>query len=166
MPKTAKIAGNTTDKLNELYLTCLEPPARPVDPLSAEELERGRLLARRYTIGLMRRHKIQEKDLQQKIRHKWRAIHALPTLELRKEALTVTDPCVPLDRPLAAFTPPLRGFHWAASLLLRKRHPLALHAGGECTLTVTTSQGTVGMGRCEHPVVEQLCCRQGSRCGS
>ncbi len=83
------------------------------DPLSAEELERGRLLARRYvvarfvqsttevscesscplalcfacryTIGLMRRHKIQEKDLQQKIRHKWRAIHALPTLELRKE---------------------------------------------------------------------------------
>ena len=30
MPKTAKIAGNTTDKLNELYLTCLEPPARPV----------------------------------------------------------------------------------------------------------------------------------------
>lgn len=29
------------------------------------------------------------------------------------QALTVTDPCVPLDRPLAAFTPPLRGFHWA-----------------------------------------------------
>jgi hypothetical protein len=30
VPKSAKVAGNTTDKLNELYLTCLEPPGKPV----------------------------------------------------------------------------------------------------------------------------------------
>jgi hypothetical protein len=29
------------------------------------------------------------------------------------QALTITDPFVPLDRPLANWTPPLRGFHWA-----------------------------------------------------
>ncbi len=62
------------------------------EPLSPEELERGNQLARRYTQQMMKRHKIQEKDLQQKIRNKWRAIHALPSLELRKEVCHRASP--------------------------------------------------------------------------
>ena len=61
------------------------------EPLTPEELERGTALAKRYTQQMMKRHKIQEKDLQQKIRHKWRAIHALPTIELRKEVRAVAS---------------------------------------------------------------------------
>ena len=53
--------------------------------MSAEELERGTALAIQYTRQMMKRHKILEKDLQEKIRLKWCAIYALPTDDLRKE---------------------------------------------------------------------------------
>ncbi len=50
------------------------------------------------------------RDLQRKIRLKWAAIHALPTVELRREALVI-DPYVPLRTRVPTQTPPLKGFH-------------------------------------------------------
>ena len=52
---------------------------------------------------------MQMKDLTRKLQLKWAAIYALPTPELRAEALFV-DPYVPLDLRLATDTPPLLGF--------------------------------------------------------
>ena len=47
-----------------------------------------------------------DQDYNAKIRLKWAAIHALPTEELRLEALRVTDFIVPQRKRVAAWTPP------------------------------------------------------------
>jgi hypothetical protein len=57
-------------------------------PLTPEESERGTRLAKQYQRMMWKRHKMQMMDTQEKIRLKWRAIYALPTLELRKEVRT------------------------------------------------------------------------------
>lgn len=54
------------------------------------------------------------RDLQRKLKLKWAAIAALPTKELKLEALTI-DPYVPLWYRIPAVTPPLKGFHAEAT---------------------------------------------------
>ena len=105
-------------------------------PLTPEEHARGTFLAKQYTRRLQGRNNRVEKDITNKIILKWRAIGSLPTDELRREvrwplpappllacgiamrtapllqALRIEDACVPLGKPLATWTPPLKGFHW------------------------------------------------------
>jgi hypothetical protein len=104
----AKNATNSAT-LTELYMRALEPKPPQHVPMPQAEKKQGRELAKLYTQGLWRRRRMQMKDLTRKLQLKWAAIYALPTPELRAEALFV-DPYVPLDLRLATDTPPLLGF--------------------------------------------------------
>lgn len=104
----AKNATNSAT-LTELYMRALEPKPPQHVPMPQAEKKKGRDLAKLYTQGLWRRRRMQMKDLTRKLQLKWAAIYALPTPELRAEALFV-DPYVPLDLRLATDTPPLLGF--------------------------------------------------------
>ena len=79
-------------------------------PREPEEVARGRALYRTYVKLLWKRHIVQSRDLNRKLRLKWAAIAALPTPELRQEALVV-DARIPLRLRVATITPPLHGFH-------------------------------------------------------
>ena len=59
---------------------------------------------------MWKRHHVQSRDLQRKLRLKWAAINVLPTAELRREALVV-DPFAPLWTRVPTLSPPLKGFH-------------------------------------------------------
>ncbi len=65
------------------------------------------------------RHRAQRHDANVKIRRRLAAIYALPTPELRQEALTVTDLYFPMHSRLATRTPPSSGFHRDDMLELR-----------------------------------------------
>jgi hypothetical protein len=100
-----------------LPLTATAPrPARPLftpppcsERLSDAEKARGAGLYNTYVKLLWKRQHVMSRDLQRKIKLKWAAIAALPTPELRVEALAV-DPFVPLRLRLQTITPPLKGF--------------------------------------------------------
>lgn len=94
----------------DLYMRAVEPKPTPLEPLSEEEKAKGRVIANLYVKMMWKRHHVRNRDLQRKIRLKWAAIHALPTVELRREALFV-DPYVPLRTRIPTLTPPLKGFH-------------------------------------------------------
>jgi len=104
----AKNATNSAT-LTELYMRALEPKPPQFVPMPQAEREKGKELAKAYTQGLWRRRRMLMKDLTRKLQLKWAAIYALPTAELREEALFV-DPYVPLDLRLSTDTPPLLGF--------------------------------------------------------
>lgn len=59
---------------------------------------------------MWKRHHVYNRDLQRKLLLKWAAIYALPSVELRREALVI-DPVVPLWTRVPTHTPPLKGFH-------------------------------------------------------
>jgi hypothetical protein len=80
------------------------------EPLSEADKSKGRDLVNVYTKLMWKRHHVMNRDLQRKLRLKWAAIHALPTAELRRDALFV-DPYVPLRIRVPTQTPPLAGFH-------------------------------------------------------
>ena len=61
---------------------------------------------------MWRRDRVLKRDWTRKLAHKWAALYALPTDELRREALVV-DPFVPFHLRHALITPPLAGFHGA-----------------------------------------------------
>ena len=77
--------------------------------LSDAEKARGAALYNTYVKLLWKRQHVMSRDLQRKIKLKWAAIAALPTPELRREALVV-DPFVPLRLRVQTITPPLKGF--------------------------------------------------------
>lgn len=80
-------------------------------PISEEDRAKGEALAKTYTRAMWKRENEQRKDLNHKLNAKMCAIWALPTDELRTEALLVTDPTYRLDMRLPTLTPPMRGWH-------------------------------------------------------
>lgn len=93
-----------------LALSAYLSPALCSPPLSDEEKAMGRALHSTYVKMMWKRHHVQGRDLQRKLKLKWAAIHALPTPELRREALVI-DPFVPSWTRVPTHTPPLKGFH-------------------------------------------------------
>jgi hypothetical protein len=63
-----------------------------------------------YTKLMWKRHHVRNRDLQRKLMLKWAAISALPSVEMKKEALVI-DPFVPMWSRVPAATPPVKGFH-------------------------------------------------------
>ena len=63
-----------------------------------------------YVKLMFKRHHVQQRDLQRKLKLKWAAIYALPTPELRREALII-NPFTPLWTRVPTETPPHKGFH-------------------------------------------------------
>jgi hypothetical protein len=106
-----------TGRMMEIFSKCLEPPPFEVPKLTPEEAEAGSSLARTYAAQLWRRHNEQHKDLQFKIRARMMAVWALPTEELRREALLVTDVLYPAHARRAEIFPPEKGFQQDRSIV-------------------------------------------------
>lgn len=94
--------------MNELWMRALEPkpPAKP--KMSAADKAKNRKLAVLYTKLMWKREYILKKDLNRKMLLKWAALYALPTDELKREALVV-DAWMPTLK-IPRMTPPLAGF--------------------------------------------------------
>lgn len=80
--------------------------------MSPELRVKGEELAKTYTRLMWKRNRVTQKDFARKLKLKWAAIYALPTEELRKQALFF-DPYVPLNYRMPTATPPLAGFSGA-----------------------------------------------------
>ncbi len=80
--------------------------------LSPADAQRYEASAKLYTKLMWRRERVFKRDLSRKLALKWAALHALPTEDLRREALVI-DPFVPAHIRHALQTPPLAGFHGA-----------------------------------------------------
>lgn len=106
----AAAPGSSDGKMTELYMRAVEPPPRKVPPPTAEEVAAWGEVSRRYVRLMWRRDRVQSRDLHRKVQLKWAALHALPTAELRRDALGVTGH-VPLELRIAQLTPPSTGFH-------------------------------------------------------
>lgn len=111
MPRASGLSALSTASL--LLLTVHEFPYRPPHdcrtPPSDAEKAKGSALYSTYVKLKWKRERIMARDLQRKIALKWAAIAALPTQELKLEALEV-DPFIPLRLRPATITPPLKGF--------------------------------------------------------
>jgi hypothetical protein len=97
--------------LLDLYAQAIEPRLPPPPPPPSEaQLAEWNHIAKKYVKLMWKRTRVLHRDGNRKARLKWAALHALPTEELRRDALFV-DPYVPLELYLPLDTPPLAGFH-------------------------------------------------------
>ena len=104
-------------------------------PISKEEYEYGRELAKNYTRMMWRRKVQQDQDISLKLKYKWQAIAALPTPELQREAMIVTDYSVPLRRILPTHWPSDEGFPATPNLALDFPHTADYSASNERDVT-------------------------------
>lgn len=137
--------GRSEATQNDLYMRALEPkpPAKPVmAPAAAAAAHK---VAAVYTKMMWKRDKVLSKDLNRKLLLKWAAVYALPTDELRREALVV-DPFVPGLR-VPRQTPPLAGFSAetvtkvATEAVAQKRGRGSTTRGGKQTPALDTTAG-------------------------
>lgn len=96
--------------MQELYMRAVEPPPKVLPKPTPEELATWGPLSKLYVKLMWRRERVRSRDWHRKAQLKWAALHALPTPELRREALGVGAP-VPLGLFLPQTTPPSTGFH-------------------------------------------------------
>jgi hypothetical protein len=137
--------GRSEAAQNDLYMRALEPkpPAKPVmAPAAAAAAHK---VAAVYTKMMWKRDKVLSKDLNRKLLLKWAAVWALPTDELRREALVV-DPFVPGLR-VPRQTPPLAGFSAevvtkvATEAVARKRGRGSTTRGGKAAPALDLTDG-------------------------
>lgn len=102
--------GRDEANMNELYMRAVEPKPPERTRPSPADISRGHHLSLLATKLLWKRNRVQMRDLNRKTKLKWAAIGALPTEELRREALVI-DPYIPFNVRIARVTPPLSGFH-------------------------------------------------------
>ena len=121
----------------------MEPRPPAMVRLPDAELSKNHKLASNYTKLMWKREVVIKRDLNRKIMLKWAAIHALPTDELRREALVV-DPFIPTFK-IPRVTPPLAGFQGPEAQQAEEDERVA--AGAEAGKKIGTTGKPVGPSR-------------------
>ncbi|KDO35663.1 hypothetical protein SPRG_18825 [Saprolegnia parasitica CBS 223.65] len=108
---TAKKNDKGTDSGKyDVMLRALKGRDIPAPEWTEAEKQEHFEIGRKYNSMTSIRHNALMKDLQLKINLKWEAINALPTPELRAEALVEDFSLVPMTRGFPTWTPPIPGF--------------------------------------------------------
>eukprot|EP01138_Halocafeteria_seosinensis_P007705 gb/GECG01007873.1/.p1 GENE.gb/GECG01007873.1/~~gb/GECG01007873.1/.p1 ORF type:complete len:196 (+),score=31.11 gb/GECG01007873.1/:1-588(+) len=97
-------------KRNEFFIKCLDVAKKERPEWDSEQLERDREVAREYQKKMTQRHHIHQRDLEHKHLMKMLAISALPKKSMQLDAVTVTDPNMPLSIRPPTYTPPHAGW--------------------------------------------------------
>ncbi|OQR89238.1 hypothetical protein THRCLA_22722 [Thraustotheca clavata] len=101
---------STDSSKYDVMLRALKGRDIPPPEWTEEEKQQHFEIGRKYNSMTSLRHNALMKDLQTKIDLKWEAINALPTPELRAEALVEDLSLVPMSRGFPTWTPPIPGF--------------------------------------------------------